>query len=106
MVCVLMGVILLGSAWAGPTVTGFIAVFPVAVVSAVLVLHPRIGGRATAAMAANGIRGMVGICLALWALQLSVVPFGPVVALVLLLVIPIAWNLTTFLMRRQPVAAR
>lgn len=106
MVCVLMGTVLLVSAWAGPVVTGFVAVFPISLVSAVLILHSRIGGAATAAMAANGIRGMVGIGLALAALQLSVVPFGPAVALTLLAVIPVAWNLTTFLMRRQSVPAR
>jgi len=87
-------------------VTGFIAVFPIALVSAILILHPRIGGRATAAMAANGIRGMVGICFALAALQLSVIPLGPTVALALLLVIPMAWNLTTYLMRGQPAPTR
>jgi hypothetical protein len=106
MICVLMGTILAMSAWAGPVVTGFTAVFPVALVSTILVLHRRIGGAATAAMAANGIRGMVGIAIALAALQLCVVPFGPAVALAFLLVIPIAWNLTTFLMRRPPVPAR
>jgi hypothetical protein len=100
MICALMAAVLFASAWGDAVVTGYIAVFPIALASTVLVLHTRIGGPATAAMAANGVRGMVGIALALASLQLSVVPFGPPVALALLLAIPIAWNVTTYLTRR------
>jgi hypothetical protein len=106
MICILMGVLLAASAWGGPVVTGFIAVFPIAMVSTVLILQPRIGGPAAAAMAANGVRGMAGICFALAAVQLTVVPLGPAVALTLLAVIPVAWNLTTFLTRKRAVPAR
>jgi hypothetical protein len=103
LVCALMSVILLSSNWAGPVVTGFLAVFPISSCSAILILHPRIGGKATAAMVANGVRGMVGLAFSFAALHLGVVPLGPGIALALMLVIPVAWNLSTFLMRARLV---
>jgi hypothetical protein len=103
-VCSLMGTILVVSNWAGPVATGFIAVFPISTVSAALILKSRIGGKATAAMVANGIRGMSGIALALPALHLTIVPFGPVVALTLTLAIPIAWSLLAWAQRARRLA--
>ena len=105
-VCLLMGTILVVSSWAGPVVTGFIAVFPISTVSAVLILNPRLGERATAAMVANGMRGMSGIALALPALHLTIGPLGPVVALTLTLAIPIAWSLLALVQRARRAPAR
>lgn len=105
-VCSLMGTILLVSSWAGAVVTGFIAVFPISTVSAVLILNPRVGERATAATVANGMRGMSGIALALPALHLTIVPWGPVVALTLLLAIPVAWSLLAWAQRARRAPAR
>jgi hypothetical protein len=105
-VCALMGTLLVVSTWAGPVTTGFIAVFPISLLSAILILHPRIGDRATAAMVANGLRGNMGIALALAALHLTVVPFGPAVALTLLVAIPVAWNLLAWVQRARRVPAR
>lgn len=105
-VCLLMGTILVVSTWAGPVVTGFIAVFPISTVSAVLILNRRIGERATAAMVANGMRGMSGIALALPALHLTIVPLGPVVALTLLLAIPVGWSLLAWAQRARRAPAR
>lgn len=100
-VCALMSTILLVSNWAGPVATGFIAVFPISTVSAVLILNPRIGNKATAAMVANGMRGMSGIALGLPALHLTMVPLGPVVALTLLIAIPVAWSLLAWVQRER-----
>ena len=105
-VCSLMGTILLVSSWAGAVVTGFIAVFPISTVSAVLILNPRVGERATAATVANGMRGMSGIALALPVLHLTIVPLGPVVALTLLLAIPVAWSLLAWAQRARRAQAR
>ncbi len=105
-VCSLMGTMLVVSKWAGPVATGFIAVFPISLLSAILILNPRIGERATAAMVANGMRGNSGVALALPALHLTIVPFGPVVALALMLAIPIAWSLLAWVQRSRRVPAR
>ena len=99
-ICALMGTILAASAGAGPVVTGFIAVFPISTVSATLILNPRIGEKATAAMVANGMRGMSGIALGLPALHLTIVPLGPAVALTLLIAIPVGWSLLAWAQRR------
>jgi hypothetical protein len=101
LVVVLMGLILLASGLAGPVVTGFLAVFPISSCSAALILHPRIGGKATAAMVANGVRGMVGLAISFAALYLTVVPFGSAAALTLMLAIAVGWNLTTYLTRTR-----
>lgn len=98
LVCTLMGTILLFSNWAGPTVSGFAAVFPASSVSAILILHPRIGGSATGAMVANGIRCHAGIGGAAVGIYLTIVSFGPVVALMLGLAIPVTWNLLIWAM--------
>ena len=100
-VCTLMGTILMVSTWAGPVATGFIAVFPISTVSAVLILNSRIGEKATAAMVANGMRGMSGIALGLPALHLTIVPFGPAVALALLLALPVGWSLLAWVQRER-----
>lgn len=101
LVVVLMGLILFASSVAGPVVTGFLAVFPISTCSAALILHPRIGGQATAAMVANGVRGMVGLAFSIAALYLTVMPFGAAAALTLMLVVALGWNLTTYLTRTR-----
>lgn len=105
-ICVLMGVVLGVSTWAGPVVTGFIAVFPMATLSAALILNPRIGNRGTAAMVATSMRGMVGVGLGLCGLHLTIVPFGPVAGLGLMLVLAASWNLMTWVQRMRQVPAR
>lgn len=105
-VCALMAIILAVSSRAGPVATGFIAVFPISTVSAVLILHPRVGGKATAAMVANGLRGMSGIALALAAMYLTIGPFGPIAALTLLLAIPVGWSLLAWVRRARGAPAR
>jgi hypothetical protein len=101
LVCALMATILEASIWAGPVVTGILAVYPISSTSLMLILQPRIGGRATAAVMANSLWGLFGISFGLAALSLSVVPFGAVPALAAALAIPIAWNLTVWTVRRH-----
>jgi hypothetical protein len=101
LVCVLMAAILEVSQWAGPSVTGILAVYPISSTSLMLILQPRIGGRAAAAVIANSLWGLFGISFGLAALNLSIVPFGAVPALAAALAIPIAWNLTVWTVRRH-----
>jgi hypothetical protein len=101
LVCALMATVLAFSQWGGAVVTGFIAVFPISTTSAILILQPRIGGRATAAMVANGILGMAGIGVGLAALYLAIGPLGAVFALALALAIPVGWNLSAWTIRAR-----
>jgi hypothetical protein len=47
-------------------VSGVIALFPAVFTSLILILTPRIGGRATAAVLANGQWGLIGFGAASW----------------------------------------
>jgi hypothetical protein len=101
LVCALMAAILQVSTWAGPVVTGILAVYPISSTSLMLILHPRIGGLATAAVMANSLWGLIGISAGLAALSLAIGPLGSVPALAAALVIPMAWNLTLWALFRR-----
>jgi hypothetical protein len=105
LVCALMATILEASNWAGPGVNGILAVYPISSTSLMLILQPRIGGRATGAVMANSLWGLIGISFGLAALGLSVVPIGAVPALAAALAIPILWNLTVWTARKRKILA-
>ncbi len=96
-----MAIVLQASTWAGPVVTGLLAVFPISSTSLILILHPRIGGRASAAVLANSVWSLFGISFGLAAIALAAVPLGVPVALAAALAIPLAWNLTVWLIHRR-----
>lgn len=106
LVCTLMGTVLLVSNVVGPMATGFVAVFPISTASTMLILHPRIGGRASAAVIANGLFGLAGIGAGLTALYISIMPLGMVPALALALIVPVTWNLTVWAVRMRVVSLR
>jgi len=81
------------SGWVGPTISGIIALFPVVFTSMMLILHPRIGGRPTAAVIANSGWGLMGLGIAIAVLHLAVLRFGSAVGLGLALAICVSWNL-------------
>ena len=90
-----MGVVatvILAGRWLGPRAAGIAALMPVVMTSLVLVLHPRAGGPATAAVLTNSIPGMVGFTIGLATLHLTVVPLGAAAALLLGLAVCICWN--------------
>ena len=60
MVAALVGAVVTAGANVGPALTGILAVFPIVMLSLMLILHPRIGGPATAAIIANAMLGLVG----------------------------------------------
>jgi len=106
LVCALMGTVLVISNVVGPVATGFVAVFPISTASTMLILQPRIGGPASAAVITNGLFGLAGIGAGLVALHFSIAPLGIIPALVLLLVVPVTWNLTVWAVRMRVVFFR
>ena len=100
-VCALMGAVLGISHWAGPGTTGMLAVYPISTTCTMLVLHARIGGRASAAVIANGLWGMLGIAFGLFALGAAIQPLGVSAALALALAVPVTWNLSVWVARRH-----
>jgi len=77
----------------GAKVSGIIALFPVVFTSLMLILQPRIGGPATAAVIANGLWGLIGFGMAIVVLHLAARVLGSAPALSLALATGVTWNL-------------
>jgi hypothetical protein len=105
LVAALVGAVVTIGANVGPQLTGILAVFPIVMLSLMLILHPRIGGAGTAAIIANTMWGLVGFALSILTLHLAVVSLGAPIALTLALTVAVAVNITIFLVRRRSVAA-
>jgi hypothetical protein len=91
------------SGWVGPGVSGTIALFPVVFTSIMLILHPRIGGRPTAAVIANGGWGLMGFGVAIAVLHLAALRFGSAIGLGLGLTTCVGWNLGLWWIGRRRV---
>jgi hypothetical protein len=102
-VSVLVGTVVTVSFWVGPTATGILAVFPIVLLSIMIILHRRVGGPASAAVLANGISGLVGFGLTCITLHLAAVPLGVAVALSLALAVSIGWNVFVWSARRRGI---
>ena len=93
LVATLVAVVVTLSSTVGPRVSGVIALFPAVFTSLILILMPRIGGPATAAVLANGQWGLIGFGMAIVVLHLAAEPLGRAAALGLALAVCVAWNL-------------
>jgi hypothetical protein len=106
MVATLVVTVVALSSRVGQTVTGILALFPIVLVSLILIFQPRIGGPATATITANGIPGLAGYGVALVVLHLVAMPAGTATALALALGVSIGWNLLILGLRRRGGATR
>ena len=104
LVATLVATVVTLSGWVGPKISGMIALFPVVFSSMMLILHPRIGGPATAAVIANGGWGMMGFGVSVAVLHLCAAPFGSAVALSLALATGVFWNLALWRIGRRKLA--
>jgi hypothetical protein len=77
----------------GPSISGILALFPAVFSSMILVLHPRIGGRATAAVMANSAWGLMGFGMAIAVLHVGALHLGSAAGLSLGLATCVSWNL-------------
>jgi hypothetical protein len=93
LVATLVATVVSLSGFVGPSVSGTMALFPVVFTSMMLILHPRIGGPATAAVLANSGWGMMGLGIAIAVLHVAALRFGSAVALILALATCVGWNL-------------
>jgi hypothetical protein len=93
LVATLVATVVTLSGWVGPSVSGVLALFPVVFSSMMLILHPRIGGPATAAVIANGGFGLIGFGIAIAVLHVAALRFGSAVALSLALMTCVSRNL-------------
>ena len=88
----------------GPTATGIAAVFPISLISLIVIVRPRIGGVASSLLAANALRAMLGFGAMLLALHLAIPPWGTPAALLVALLVSAAWSAGLLLLqtRRRP----
>ena len=93
LVATLVATVVTLSGLVGPKVSGIIALFPVVFTSMMLILHPRIGGRPTAAVIANSGWGLMGLGIAIAVLHVTAPRFGSAVGLGLTLMVCVGWNL-------------
>jgi len=101
MVALLVATVVGLSTRVGPTITGMLAVFPIVLLSLMLILHPRIGGPATGAVLSNSMLGLVGFSLTCLTARLVVVPLGTAAGLASALAVSIGCNLAFWWIRRH-----
>ena len=104
LVATLVATVVTLSGWVGPSISGMLALFPIVFTSMMVILHPRIGGPATAAVIANGAWGLMGFGLAIAVLHVGALQFGSVIGLSLGLATCICWNLTLWWNGRRKAA--
>lgn len=85
----------------GPYGSGWLAVAPVVMSSLIVILHPRLGGPATAAVIVSGLPGMIGFAFALAAAALLSEPLGRYAALGIGLAMTLVWNGALVLLNRS-----
>jgi hypothetical protein len=103
LVATLVATVVTLSRWVGPNVSGTIALFPVVFTSMMLILHPRIGGPATAAVLANSGWGLIGLAIGIAVLHVAALRFGSSAALGLALATCVGWNLGLWGLSRRRV---
>jgi hypothetical protein len=101
LVATLVAIVVTLSGWVGPQLSGVIALFPAAFSSMMLILHPRIGGPATAAVIANSGWGLLGFGVAIAVLHVAALRFGSATALSVALATCVSWNLVLWWIGRR-----
>ena len=104
LVALLVGVVVTLSFRIGPAGSGILAVFPIILISIMLILHRRVGGKPTAAVMANAVTGLVGFALACSVLHFAALAFGSAIGLSLALATSVSWGLAVWAARRHGIA--
>jgi len=106
LVAVLVATVVTLSGRVGPSISGILALFPAVFSSMMLILHPRIGGKATAAVIANSAWGLMGFGLAFVVLHFGAAYLGSAAGLSLALATCVIWNLMLWQIGRRLAAAK
>jgi len=83
----------------GAAATGIAAVFPVSLISLIVILRRRMGAAAVAAFTANALRPMLGFGASLLALHLVSAVWGATPGLLSALSVSLAWSVLLLLLR-------
>jgi hypothetical protein len=100
-VATLAGTVTTLSARVGPAWSGVLASAPIVLSSLIAILHPRIGGPASAAVIGSGLLGLLGFGFALGLVHVTAVPLGAWPALGLGLLVCMVWNLGLMALARR-----
>ena len=98
-VAVVVAIVTTASYSIGSFVSGVFAVFPIVMASSIVILHPRVGGKAAASMFAHSQIALIGLWLGFLALHYLVAPVGVWPSLVLALGVCIGWSFALWLFR-------
>ncbi|MGC1779538.1 MAG: hypothetical protein WBB34_16500 [Xanthobacteraceae bacterium] len=94
-----VAVVTTASSSIGSFASGMFAVFPIVMASSVVILHPRVGGMASASMMAHAQIALNGLWLGFLALHYLVAPVGVWWAFVLAMGVCVAWSGLLWLVR-------
>lgn len=98
---IVVGLVIAAGTFLGPKASGAMAVFPVILVSLMILLHLRLGGEAAAAVLANCTVGLIGLEIAFGALHVSVEPLGSAAGIAVFLLTAIVFNGSYALLRHR-----
>jgi hypothetical protein len=104
LVSLLVGTVVTLSFRIGAQTSGILAVFPMVLLSIMIILQPRVGGPATAALMANAVLGLIGFAVACISLHFSAVPLGVWPGLAIALAISLSWGLLMLQARKRGYA--
>lgn len=96
-----VSVVITASSMLGPSATGMAAVFPVSLISLIVIVRRRMGGPASSLLAASALRAMLGFGMTLLALHLAIQPWGAPIALVVALSVSVFWSVGLLLFERR-----
>jgi uncharacterized membrane protein (GlpM family) len=88
----------------GSFASGMFALFPIIFCSSIVILHPRVGGKATASVMAHAQVALIGLTLGFLAVHYLAQPLGAWWALAVGLCIAVAWSGMLMAVRRRSVA--
>jgi uncharacterized membrane protein (GlpM family) len=81
--------------------SGMFALFPIVFCSSIVILHPRVGGKATASVMAHAQVALIGLTLVFMAVHYLAEPLGSWWALLIGLCISFGWSGMLMLVRRR-----
>jgi hypothetical protein len=98
---IVVAVVTTASYTIGSFASGMFALFPIILCSSIVILHPRIGGQATASMLAHAQVAFVGLSFGFLTVHYLAVPLGSWWAMAIGLSICIGWSVALLLVRVQ-----
>jgi len=83
----------------GSFASGMFALFPIILCSSIVILHPRVGGPATASMISHAQVAFIGLAVGFLVVHFLAVPLGSWLALLVGILVAVAWSGILLLVR-------